>query len=71
MRLVWEKPNQGLARGFSDDGPELAQVAHVYNASGDDLGWIVKLTHDQAELFDHYDTIEQAMGAAEAALDRT
>lgn len=37
-RLVWEEANDGLSRGFSDEGHELAQVAHVFSATGDTGG---------------------------------
>lgn len=69
MRLRWEPPRQGLARGFGPDGHELAQVAHVYSASGDDLGWTVLLVNPEGELFDRFETAAEATAAAEAALD--
>ena len=68
MRLRWERPRDGLARGFGVGGHELAQIAHVYSAVGDDLGWMVLLMHDQGELFDHFHTADLAMRAAEEAL---
>lgn len=69
MRLRWESPNQGLARGFSPEGVELAQVAHIHSPTGDDLGWVVWLTLEQGELFDQFPTITAARAAAEQALD--
>lgn len=71
MRLRWERAHhEGLCRGFSPgEGQELAQVAHVFGPDGTDNGWIVLLTLQQGELFDHYPTPEAAMAAAEAALD--
>jgi hypothetical protein len=68
MRLVWEQPNDGLSRGFSADGHALAQVAHVFNAAGDEIGWVAWLTHG-GELFDQFATIDAAQAAAEDALD--
>jgi hypothetical protein len=38
VRLVWEQPNDGLSRGFTVDGHELAHVAHVYSPTGDTGG---------------------------------
>jgi hypothetical protein len=69
VRLRWEVPYDGLARGFGPGTHELAQVAHVYSPTGDDLGWVVWLTHEGGELFDHYASAELAMAAAEAALE--
>jgi hypothetical protein len=66
--LAWEPPNDGLSRGFSADGHALAQVAHVYSATGDEIGWLAWLTHG-GELFDQFPTIEAARAAAQAALD--
>lgn len=66
----WEPPRQGLARGFSDAGQELAQVSYVYSGRGDDLGWTVWFVHQEGELWDHFDSAEAAMAAAEAALDQ-
>jgi hypothetical protein len=66
--LRWEAPHDGLARGFSPSGDELAQVAHVFSPDGDDLGWIVLLLHEQGELFDHDEAAAQAMAAAEVAV---
>lgn len=71
MKLRWERPREGLARGFGDNGHELAQVAHVYSANHDDLGWTTYLTHepgDPGELFESFPTAEAAMAAAEAAI---
>jgi hypothetical protein len=69
MRLRWERSHVGMCRGFSVEGHELAQVAHVYGPDGRDNGWIVLLTLQRGELFDHYPTPEEAMAAAEVALD--
>jgi hypothetical protein len=71
MRLRWERGrHESLWRGFSvEEGHELAQVAHVFGPDGSDGGWIVLLTLQQGELFDHYATPEEARAAAEAALD--
>jgi hypothetical protein len=71
MELRWERGrSDDLCRGFSvDEGQELAQVAHVFGPDGTDHGWIVLLTLQQGELFDHFPTPEEAMAAAEAALD--
>lgn len=69
MKLRWEPPRQGIARGFSPAGRELAQVTHTYSASGDDLGWTVLLLHPEGELFDRFETVAEATAAAEAALD--
>ena len=68
VRLVWEEPNDGLSRGFSDEGHELAQVAHVFSATGDEIGWVAWLAHG-GELFDQFATIDAAQTAAEAALE--
>jgi hypothetical protein len=69
VRLRWEHTHQSLRRGFSLEGLEVAQVAHVFGPDGDDNGWIVLLTLQQGELFDHYSTPDAAMAAAEIALD--
>lgn len=72
MRMRWERPNQGLARGFGDGGHELAQVAHIFSAGGDDIGWVVYLTHepgDPGEMFEPFASVEMAMAAAEAAVE--
>lgn len=68
VKLEWEPPNDGLSRGFSADGHELAQVAHVFSAGGDEIGWLAWLAHG-GELFDQFATIDAAQAAAEAALD--
>jgi hypothetical protein len=68
VRVVWEPPNDGLSRGFSDEGHELAQVAHVYSPTGDDIGWVAWLRHG-GELFDQFATLEAARHAVETALD--
>jgi hypothetical protein len=69
MRLRWEHTHESMRRGYSVEGHELAQVAHVFGPDGHDHGWIVLLTLQQGELFDHYQTPEAAMAAAEVALD--
>lgn len=69
MRLDWERPNDGLSRGFSADGRVLAQVAHVHSASGEEVGWLAWMTFE-GELFDQFATMEAAQAAVEAALDR-
>lgn len=69
MMLRWEHTHESMRRGYSVEGHQLAQVAHVFGADGNDNGWIVLLTHQQGELFDHYPTPEAAMAAAEVALD--
>lgn len=69
MDLHWESPLQGLTRGFDLDGREVAQVAHVFSTTGDDLGWTVWLTQAEGELFDRYPTVELAMTAAVTALE--
>jgi len=71
MRLRWEQPRQGLCRGFTPEGHELAQVARVHSPAGDDLGWIVWFVHDQGKQLDHYPTAEAAQAAAERALSVT
>jgi hypothetical protein len=68
MSLRWERPQQGLSRGFSPEGHELAQVVHVHGPDGDELGWIAWLVHEQGELFDHFPTVDAARAAAEKAL---
>lgn len=68
MRVVWEPPNDGLSRGFSDEGHELAQVAYVYSPTGREIGWVAWLTH-VGELFDQFATLEAARAAVEDALD--
>lgn len=58
-----------LARGFSDEGYQLAQVAYVESSDGTYAAWMVLLLHPEGELFDHYETPYEAMAAAEAAVE--
>jgi hypothetical protein len=67
--LRWDRPRAGFARGFSDEGYQLAQVAHVKSPDGAREGWAVLLLHPEGELFDQFDTPDEAMAAAEAAVD--
>jgi hypothetical protein len=69
MRLRWERMYLGSYHGFSDDGRQLAQIGDVVGPDGTSQGWMVYLVHQQGELFDRYPTEEDAMAAAEAALD--
>lgn len=58
-----------MYHGISDEGLVIAQVAHVVGPEGRDEGWMVWLIHQQGELFDRYASEEEAMAAAEAALN--
>ena len=58
-----------MYHGISDEGLVVAQVAHVVGPEGRDDGWMVWLIHQQGELFDRYASEEEAMSAAEAALN--
>lgn len=69
VALHWERTHAGLFRCFALTGQELAQVGHVTGPSGADWGWMVWLTLEQGELFDRYAGLEEAMAAAEEALD--
>lgn len=69
MTLRWERVYLGSYHGFGDDGRQLAQVGDVIGPDGASQGWMVYLVHQQGELFDRYPTEEEAMAAAEAALD--
>lgn len=69
MKLRWEQPSQGMCRGFSEDGHQLAQVANIHGPDGTDRGWMVWLVYQHEEPFDHYRSVEEAKAAAEAALD--
>jgi hypothetical protein len=71
MRLRWERPRDGLARGFSVEGLQLAQVAHIEHADNGDGRWMVLLLHPEGELFDLFGSAEEAMAAAETAIDWT
>ena len=58
-----------MYHGLSEQGLVLAQVAQVLGPDGHDEGWMVWLTHRPDAVFDRYGTDEEAMLAAEAALN--
>jgi hypothetical protein len=70
MQLRWERRRRGVYHGLSDQGLALAQVALVLGPEGQEEGWMVWLTHRPDAVFERFATGEEAMIAAEAALDR-
>jgi hypothetical protein len=68
MPLRWERKGLGRYTAYSEEGHQLAQIAHIVGPGGADVGWMVWLTLKQGELFDHYPNAEEAMTAAERAL---
>ena len=59
-----------MLRGRSVEGAQLAQVAHVVGPGGRDDGWMVWLTHQSVELSERFPSEQDAIAAAEAALDQ-
>jgi hypothetical protein len=68
MRLQWVRARLGMYRGTLD-GVVLAQVANVVGPSGADGGWMVWIHNDRDDLGPRYPNEDEAMAAAEAALD--
>jgi hypothetical protein len=69
MDVTWECRRMGMHRGTAEGVP-VAQVAQVIGPGGSDNGWMVWL-YGQPDAFpDRFPTMEDAMRAAESALDQ-